>query len=110
MQTWQLTHRVDRQLIAVREDWLCFRSHSRASLLDWQASRAPDFDLGIDPALRSNSKVQRVAQQALFRVEILYGQRSELTSRLPRARYGENCPETSEPVSPEAVNSLEEQA
>ncbi|MDR5837166.1 tetratricopeptide repeat protein [Caballeronia sp. LZ034LL] len=66
--------------------------------------RALDAGLWIDPALRANSNVQHVAQQALGRVGVLHRQRSELTARL-RALYGENWPETIKPLPPEAITA-----
>ncbi|MDR5834408.1 hypothetical protein [Caballeronia sp. LZ034LL] len=42
MLTEHLTFLVDRRLMAVHKDWLCFRSDSRASLFCWQAI---DFEL-----------------------------------------------------------------
>jgi tetratricopeptide (TPR) repeat protein len=77
--------------------------------------RALDFGAWIDPALRANSNVQHVAQQALARVGIFHKRRGELTTRL-RALYGENWPETIKPLPPEAItahieaNSLRDQA
>ncbi|MDR5820550.1 hypothetical protein [Caballeronia sp. LZ043] len=75
--------------------------------------RALDFGLWIDPALRANSNVQHVAQQALRCVGMWHKRRGELTSRL-MALYGENWPETIKPLPPEVIaqriNSLKEQA
>ncbi|CAD6551400.1 hypothetical protein ACFQ3P_30205 [Paraburkholderia sabiae] len=66
--------------------------------------RALDFGAWIDPALRANSNVQHVAQQALTRVGTFHRRRGELTHRL-RILYGENWTETIKPLPPEAVTA-----
>ncbi|MDR5763404.1 hypothetical protein [Caballeronia sp. LZ035] len=104
MQTWHLTHPVERRLMAMYEDGLGFRRHSRASLRCWPASRARDFGSRIESAQRANCNVQHVLRLAFGRVGILRRQRGETAPRLC-ALYGENWAETIKPLPPEAISA-----